>query len=145
MGVTDRRKELRVSPLITGIPFNVLLPYVTLAADAPDASNTVPAAALLVTRFKDIPVTLIFAVKAESIQVIIFEEMDERVEFIVRKSVDDGKIEVLNVSVPTFEMLHRFMSRAPVIVVAANLVIVAELRFALLETTNELVVSIPLV
>jgi hypothetical protein len=141
----DVRTALAVNPLIIGIPFNVLLPYVIPLESDPTGLNTIPDASLLVTRFKVVPVLLIFAVKAESIQVVILAAMGERVEFVVRKSVDDGKIVVLNVSVPTFEMLPRFMSRAPVIVVAANLVIVAELRFALLETTNELVVSIPLV
>ena len=107
--------------------------------------NTVAATALLVTRFKVVPVLLILDVKAESIQVVMFGAMDERLAFIVRKSVDDGNTAVLKVSVPTFEILHRFMSRAPVIVVAANLVIVNEQSVVALVTTNELVVSIPLV
>jgi hypothetical protein len=109
---------------------------------------------------------VILAVKAESIQVVILGAMAERLAFVVRKSVDDGKIVVLNVSVPTFEMLHRFMLRPPVIDVAlvtvsaprvavpvtpALFVTVRELRVvrpckdALFETTNALVVSVPLV
>jgi hypothetical protein len=114
----DCRTALVLSPLITGIPFNVALPYVIPLESDPTGLNTRPVGSLLVTRFKDIPVTLIFAVKAESIQVVILGAMGERVEFVVRKSVDDGKIVVLNVSVPTFEMLHRFILRAPVIDVA---------------------------
>jgi hypothetical protein len=105
-------------------------------------------------------------VKAESIQVVILGAIDERLAFIVRKSVVEGNTCVLNVSVPTLEMLHRFILRAPVIDVAlvtvsvprvavpvtpALLVTVRELRVVrpckdtLFETTNALVVSVPLV
>jgi hypothetical protein len=45
--------------------------------------------------------------------------------------------------VPVFKILHRFMLRSPVMVVAAKLVIVAELRFALFETVNALRVVVP--
>jgi hypothetical protein len=42
-------------------------------------------------------------------------------------------------------ILYRFIFRFPVMVVAAKLVIVAELRVVLFETTRALVVSVPLV
>jgi hypothetical protein len=130
---------LPVGVLRIGVPFKLYVP----SAGVPVLVHVTPA------RSVNTPEDTVPFKQSTHVMMLLHKVLIEFTVDVTRKLVDDGTTTEPNVSIPTFEILHRFILRFPVIDVALVTVsapsVAVPVTAALFEITNALVVSVPLV